>query len=67
MEKKFELLPPTMPNFIQFKREAGLKQDGFKVDGGLPISELTESEANEYADLMRATFITHWMNKVAGK
>lgn len=67
MQKKFELLPPTMPNFIQFKREAGLKQDGYKVDGGLPVSELTEAEADEYAELMKTTFKAHWMKSVKGK
>ena len=26
MEKKFEVLPPIMPNFVRFKKEAGLRQ-----------------------------------------
>jgi hypothetical protein len=30
MEKKFEVLPPSMPNFVRFKKEAaGLRQDGY--------------------------------------
>lgn len=63
MEKKFELLPPTMPDFVRFKREPSLKQDGFKVDGGFPISKFTREEAEEYAELMKQTFIKHWEEK----
>lgn len=45
MEKKFEVLPPSMPNFVRFKKEAGLRQDGFKVDEGFPIKNFTKEEA----------------------
>ncbi len=44
MEKKFEVLPP-MPNFVRFKKEAGLRQDGFNVDEGFPIAKFTKEEA----------------------
>lgn len=50
MEKKFEVLP-------------GLRQDGFKVDEGFPIKNFTRDEAEEYAELMRKTFIEHWEAK----
>ena len=63
MEKKFELLPPTMPNFARFKKEAGLRQDGFKVDEDFPISNFTKQEAEEYGELMKQTFIAHWESK----
>jgi hypothetical protein len=63
MEKKFEVLPPTMPNFVRFKKEAGLRQDGYKVDEGFPISQFTREEAEEYGELMKQTFIKHWENK----
>lgn len=63
MEKRFEVLPPTMPNFVRFKKEVGLKQDGFKVDEGFPISDFTIDEAYEYAELMKQTFIKHWEEK----
>ena len=59
MDKKFEVLPPTMPNFVRFKREAGLRQDGFKVTDGFPIADFTRQEAHEYGELMRITFIKH--------
>ena len=67
MEKKFEVLPPTMPNFVRFKKEAGLRQDGFKVDEGFPISNFTKEEAEEYGELMKQTFIVHWQKKTAAK
>lgn len=67
MEKKFEVLPPMMPNFVRFKKEAGLRQDRFKVDEGFPISNFTKEEAEEYGELMKQTFIVHWQNRVAAK
>lgn len=67
MEKKFEVLPPTMPNFVRFKKEAGLRKDGFKVDEGFPIANFTKEEAEEYGELMKQTFIVHWQNRVAAK
>ncbi len=60
MEKRFEVLPPSMPNFVRFKKEAGLRQDGFKVDEGFDIANFTADEAAEFAELMRLTFLEHW-------
>ena len=67
MEKRFEVLPPTMPNFIRFKQAAGLRQDGFKVDNGFDIANFTQQEAEEFADLMRQTFIEHYANRKSSK
>lgn len=63
MTKLFEVLPPHMPNFVRFKKEAGLRQDGFKVDEGFPIKSFTKEEAEEYGELMKQTFIKHWAEK----
>ncbi len=63
MEKKFEVLPPIMPNYVRFRAEPGLRQDGFKVDEGFPIENFTEQEAYEYAELMKNTFINHWRKR----
>jgi len=63
MEKKFELLPPIMPNFASLKREAGLKQDGLKMNNQIPISSFTKQEAEEYGELMYRTFMKHWESK----
>jgi hypothetical protein len=63
MKTLFKVLPPTMPNFARFEKEAGLRQDGFKVDEGFPIRKFTKEEAKEYAELMKSTFIKHWEEK----
>lgn len=60
MQKLFKVLPPNMPNFVRFEKEAGLRQDGFKIDEGFPIKDFTKEEAEEYAELMKITFIKHW-------
>lgn len=63
MNKLFEVLPPSMPNFVRFKKEAGLKQGGFKVDEGFDIANFTKQEAEEYAELMYRTFMEHWAER----
>ena len=63
MKTLFKVLPPMMPNFVKFEKEAELKQDGFKVDGGFPIKNFTKEEAEEYGELMKTTFIKHWEEK----
>ncbi len=63
MEKKFEILPPMMPNFVRFKKEPGLRQDGYKLDEGFPIINFTKEEAEEFGQLMAKTFMEHWENK----
>jgi len=65
MKTLFKVLPPTMPNFARFEKEAGLRQDGFKVDEGFPIKNFTKEEAEEYGELMKTTFIKHWEEKQA--
>lgn len=67
MEKRFKVLPPMMPNFVRFKQEAGLRQDGFKVDNGFDIADFTQQEAEEFADLMRQTFMEHYAKRKASK
>lgn len=60
MQKTFELLPPTMPNFIFYKMPAGAKSDGFKSDKNqISVADLTPEEAEEYGELMKRTFILH--------
>lgn len=63
MKILFKALPPMMPNFARFEKEAGLRQDGFKVDEGFPIKNFTKEEAEEYGELMKNTFIKHWEDK----
>jgi alkanesulfonate monooxygenase SsuD/methylene tetrahydromethanopterin reductase-like flavin-dependent oxidoreductase (luciferase family) len=66
MEKKIKLLPPEMPNFIAVQGNPGKRQDGIKIGAGsIPITDLTEDEAMEYADYIKQTFMNHWRNKKA--
>lgn len=60
MEKKFEVLPPVMPNFVVIKKPVGVRQDGFQPNNGFPVKDFTRKEAEEYAELMKQTFIKHW-------
>ena len=63
MEKKFKVLPPTMPNFVRFETPAGKKQDGFKTGQVYDIANFTEEEAISFADLMREEFLNHWKRR----
>lgn len=67
MKKLFEVLPPMMPNFVRFKKETSLRQDGVKADEGFPILNFTKEEAEEYGELMKQTFINHWQSKKLNK
>lgn len=66
MNKTLKIVPPTMPNFFRYEiRGSSQKQDGFKPDNGIPISTLTEEEANEFAEMMKEEFLKHWRLKKA--
>ena len=68
MEKKLEILPPMMPNFVFMKLPPVSKQDGIDFDRGkMPITDFTKEEAEEYGELMKQTFIAHWQDKVNQK
>lgn len=58
IEKK--IIPPKMPNFVRFEKKAGLRQDGIKLDDGFDIANFTESEAKDFAELMKTEFMAHW-------
>jgi hypothetical protein len=63
MEKKIELLPPSMPNFVRFQLPATLRQEGFKQSEAISVKDFTREEAEEYGELMKQTFIKHWEYK----
>ena len=69
MEKKFELSPPGMPNFISVDIGTTVRrQDDFDPRRNIiPVASLTEEEAVEYGELIKQTFIRHWKNKRAQK
>lgn len=54
MEKKVKLLPPIMPNFARIEQSQGM------VNASIPIRKFTATEAEEYGELMKQTFIEHW-------
>lgn len=43
-----------------------MNTDKIEVDEGFPIKNFTREEAEEYAELMRKTFIEHWEAKQNG-
>ena len=60
MQIKMNIPKPTMPNFIVIK-------DFGEKEITIPVQNLSKEEACQYAELMRATFIEHWENKVKNK
>lgn len=69
MKKEFKILPPQMPDYIDYETGViGRKQDGINPSGNrIPIESLSESEANEYAELMKNTFLEYWVQKCTSK
>lgn len=63
MEKTLKIKVPEMPNFFRYEMPAGKKQDGFKFDHSIPITEFSEEEANEFAEMMKQEFLKHWKAK----
>lgn len=55
MEKKVKLLPPTMPNFIVIEGAQAAT-----TNASIPVKKLTATEAEEYGEFMKQTFIQHW-------
>lgn len=54
MNVEIELKPPMMPNFIRTK---------LCSEATIAVADLTPGEAEEYAELMRKTFLAHWEKK----
>ena len=67
MEKTFKLKPPMMPNFINVDTGTRLRQEGFASGLTIPVKDLSKEEAEEYAELMKQTFLVHWQNKTVEK
>lgn len=60
MKTTQEVLKPTMPERIYFKQKSRGRQFGFNANKGVLVSDLTREEAEQYAELMRKTFIEYW-------
>ncbi len=68
MEKSFKHLPPMMPNYIYYERPTRLRQEGVNFEESkISITELSEKEACEYAQLMHDEFIRHWRKKMVNQ
>lgn len=64
----FSLLPFQMPDHIQYEKPAGLRQDGFDAAyQGIPIEELSETDATNYAELLKCQFLQKWNSKQEGR
>jgi hypothetical protein len=64
MEKKFKLKSINMPNFIMIDMATmGKREDGYQLNASIPVENLTEEEAIQYAEFLKEEFIEHWRNK----
>jgi len=60
MINELNILPPIMPNFFFYEEKPGRMEDGFKQKESHPITDFTKEEAEEFAELMKETFMKHW-------
>lgn len=69
MELNFKILPPEIPDHIVIDRKMVVtRQEGFKPDdksNQIPLKELTKEQADEYAELMKNTFLEKWKQATA--
>lgn len=64
MEIFFKLKMVSMPNFINFEMPPRPRQEVFTHGANsIPIEQLSEEQARQYAEEMRLSFIAHWKNK----
>lgn len=54
MKKEIEIIPPSMPNYVQF---VGLEKNNFD------IIKFTKEEAEEFAELMKNEFLKHYEHR----
>jgi hypothetical protein len=60
-KKNITLLSFPMPNRIQFEGSPGVRQQGFDLnDNGIPITDLTDEEAEQYGEFLKWSFIAHY-------
>lgn len=68
MKIEFELIPPTMPNYVRYKQPPQTKEQGFKADApGIDIAHFNEDEAMQFAELMKDEFLRHWNERRKNK
>ena len=60
MEKKIKVARPVISNFISLERNTSIQQGVQQLQ--LHITELSEEECLEYADILKKSFIEQWQS-----
>lgn len=63
VEKTIKVKMVSMPNFLNVEMPPRPRQEGFQPGHTIPVGDLTEAEANEYAEEMKQAFLDHWRIK----
>ena len=63
MEKKIKVSKPVISNFISLERNTSIQQ-GIQQ---LHITELSEKECLEYAEMLKKSFIEQWQSLTQSK
>ncbi len=69
MDIKLKLSPLVMPDFLNYVPSmAGNRQDGFNPDSNkVAVASLTREQAEEYGEMIKRMFISHWEFKTNKK
>lgn len=67
MDITFKFNPPIMPDNITYDTGIpGRKQDGYNPgSNSIPVKNLSQEQAEQYAELMKQTFLEHWKTRVS--
>lgn len=64
MELTVKIKMPLMPDVLNFEAAPKPKQAGFQTAGNsIAVKDLTEEQANEFADEWKKAFLEHWKEK----
>lgn len=59
MKYQVKIAMPIMPNFLRFEQPHGKRQEGFKESPGVPVSQLTGAEVEQFIDEWGDAFRAH--------
>jgi hypothetical protein len=65
MEKKIKVAKPVINNFIQLERNNSTQQGIQQLQ--LHITELSEEECLEYAEMLKNSFVEQWQSLTKGQ
>lgn len=63
MEFQLKLKMPLPQNFIIFEMPPGQRQDGIKELPGIDIVQLSEEQAEQYAEELKQHFLAHYRKR----